>query len=80
MIDVIKVFVVYIHVTFSNGCVVHASIMGPNTKWKFTKCEWKCCEYKKWEIRGVEPNERKLYGIKYYTIFGIEKYCNIIWK
>ena len=35
--------------------------------------EWKGCEYKEWEIRGVEPNKRKLYDIKYYTIFGIEE-------
>ena len=35
--------------------------------------EWKGCEYKEWEIKGVEPNETKMYDIKNYTIFGIEE-------
>ena len=34
--------------------------------------EWKGCAYKEWEIRGVEPNDMKLYDIKYYTKFGIK--------
>ena len=37
--DVIKVFALYVHATLSNGCVVHASIMGTCTRWKITKCD-----------------------------------------
>ena len=29
--------------------------------------------FKEWDIRGVEPNVRKLYNMKYLTIFGIEE-------
>ena len=30
-----EVFAIYVHATFSNGCVVHVSIIGINTRWKF---------------------------------------------
>ena len=36
---VIEVFAIYVHATLSNGCAVHASIMGTNTRWKTTKCD-----------------------------------------
>ena len=39
MENVIEVFVVYVHATLSNGCAIHASIMGTSTRWKITKCD-----------------------------------------
>jgi hypothetical protein len=38
--DVVKVFVIYVHATLSNGCVVHAFIsMETNTRWKIAMCD-----------------------------------------
>ena len=39
MEDVIEVFAVYVHAMLSNGCAIHASIMGTTTRWKIINCD-----------------------------------------
>ena len=41
--DVVKVFAIYVHVTLSNGCVVHDFIMETNTRWKIAMCDVRNC-------------------------------------
>ena len=73
MENVIEVFVVYVHATLSNGCAIHASIMGTSTRWKITKCnvinflvkgslEWKCDNSTKFRVRKkVHPDNNSNY-------------------
>jgi hypothetical protein len=30
---------IYVHATLSNGCVVHASVIGTSTRWKLKNCD-----------------------------------------